>query len=176
MARTSVRALERMRDGHPLRIRPRAFIETGTLHAETARFARQLYEVVETIELSEPLYRAAIKRYGGNGIRFHLGDSAKILPVVLATYREPVCLYLDAHWFPRAQVAPEAFPLWAELEAVQARPFADIVIVDDVHSFGTANPAPDWQQVTPTNLLASVDRVLKTLIHDDHFVIYRGPA
>jgi hypothetical protein len=176
MARTTIPALERMRDGHPLGIRPRAFIETGTLHAETARFAKQLYEVVETIELSETLYRAALRRYTGNGIRFHLGDSGAVLPTILAGYLEPVCIYLDAHWFPRPDVARGTFPLWSELEAVRARPYADIVIVDDVHSFGTPHPGPEWQQVTPARIVDALDRVLASAIQDDHFVVYRGPA
>lgn len=175
MARTSVGALKRMRDGHPLGTRPRAFVETGTLRAETARFARQLYEVVETIELSEPLYREALRRYGGNGIRFHCGDSAALLPQVLAAYQEPLCIYLDAHWFPRPEVA-HGFPLWQELDAIRGRPYPDIVVVDDVHSFGTVNPTSEWLGVTLETLGERLGRIEGILLVDDHCVLYRGPA
>ncbi len=177
MARTSVATLRRIRDGHPLKVLPRAFVETGTLRAETARFALKVYEVVETIELSGELYRAASARYGGDGIRFHHGDSAALLPKILEGYQEPVCIYLDAHWFPSNRVVgKDAFPLWRELAAVASRPYPDIVVVDDVHAFGRANPTPDWRDVAPGRITTVLGRVLTSMVYDDHFVMYRGAA
>ena len=177
MARTSIATLRQIRDGHPLEITPRVFVETGTLRAETARFARQLYEVVETIELSDALYRAASARYGGDGIRFHHGDSATLLPTILEDHREPVCVYLDAHWFPSKGVVGEgAFPLWRELAILAARPYPDIVVVDDVHSFGRAQPTPEWQDVVPSRIAEALGRVVTSRVLDDHFIMYRGPA
>jgi len=177
MARTSIAALRNIRDGHPLGVTPRVFVETGTLHAETARFARQVYEVVETIELSDTLYRDAAARYGGNGIQFHHGDSATLLPQILEGYEEPVCIYLDAHWFPREGVVGQgAFPLWHELAVVAPRPYPDIVVVDDVHSFGRTAPTAEWQDVVPSRITEALGRVLEGRVYDDHFIAYRGPA
>ena len=177
MARTSIAALRRIRNGHPLKIVPRVFVETGTLHAETARFARQLYNVVETIELSEALYTAAVARYGGDGIRFHHGDSVEFLPTILKGFAEPVCIYLDAHWFPRDGVVGQGqFPLWQELATIAARPYPDIVVVDDVHSFGQAHPTTDWCDVMPERITEVLGRVLMSMTYDDHLVLYRGPA
>lgn len=177
MARTSVATLRKIRDGHPLEVAPRVFVETGTQHAETARFARQVYEVVETIELSDALYRTASARYGGDGIRFHHGDSATLLPEILESYQEPVCVYLDAHWYPsKGVVGQYAFPLWRELAILASRPYPDIVVVDDVHSFGRAEPTPEWKDVVPSRITDALGRVLTSMMYDDHFIAYRRPA
>ena len=175
MAYSSLKKLRQIRAGHPAGVVPRVFIETGTQHAVTTRLARQLYDVVETVELSAVLYAAAVARHGHDGIRFHHGDSAELLPKILARYAEPVCIYLDAHWYPNPNVVgADAFPLWAELEAIARRPHADIVIVDDVHSFGTALPAIDWVGVTEGTIVSNLGRVQGTERVADHFVVYRG--
>jgi hypothetical protein len=177
MANTSIATLRKIRDGHPLEIVPRAFVETGTQHAETTRLARRLYEIVETIELSGDLYRVALARYGGNGIRFHHGDSATLLAEILESYREPVCIYLDAHWYPsKGVVGEDGFPLWRELATLASRPYPDIVVVDDVHSFGRAQPTPEWKDVVPSRITKALGRVLTSMVYDDHFIAYRRPA
>lgn len=177
MAKTSIATLRKIRDGHPLKVVPRVFIETGTHRADTTRSAQEVYEIVETIELSDAFYRAAVAQYGGQGIRFHHGDSATLLPKILEGYREPVCVYLDAHWHPsKGIVGKDAFPLWCELTTLALRPYPDIVVVDDVHSFGQVKPTPEWQDVVPNRITDALGRVLASTVYDDHFICYRGAA
>jgi len=161
----------------------RVFVETGTFYAKTALLARTLFPIVHTVELSEHLYNRAVQLYGGRpGLFFHLGDSRSVLPELAAALREPAWFYLDAHWFkPNPPIGPvggaaddaAGFPLWDELRALAARPFPDIVVVDDVHDFGTPKPRPEWADVTLERIAALFPACREAVILADQAVVYR---
>jgi hypothetical protein len=185
MAYSTLAKLRHLQMAHPAGVIPQVFIETGTQHAVTAHLAQHLYPVIETIELSEALYSKAVALFKAagvsaiNGLRLHRGDSAKVLPEILARYAEPVCVYLDAHWYESPDVVGrDCFPLWLELAAIAARSYADTIVVDDFHSFGVGSPAADWFAVTQASIVAALNpaRVLDTERVDDHFVVYRSAA
>jgi hypothetical protein len=148
------------------------FVETGTYQAKTSLMARSLFPVVHTIERSEVLWRDANTRYGGDGIHFHHGDSRTVLPTLAKSIREPAVFYLDAHWFdvPHAAGQSDPLPLWAELDALARRRYPDIVIVDDVLSFGAF---PGWENVTLTRIANRLTRYRKSRIMADQAVVWR---
>lgn len=161
-----------MRDGHPQGVIPRVCLETGTYRGVTTRKLATLYEVVETIEISPVLWEVASRE---PGIRYHLGDSALILPFLLGQYREPVTCYLDAHWFERPEVGGRGqFPLWRELAALKAFVHPNIVIVDDVRMFGSDHEGV-WDQVNQQAINDALDpsRIVGTASIHDHYVVYR---
>jgi hypothetical protein len=150
----------------------RVFIETGTYQAKTALMARTLFPVVHTIERSEVLWKEAHQKYGGDGIHFHLGDTTEVLPKLAKGTREPAVFYLDAHWFDQPNVAGQSdpLPLWAELDCLAKRRQPDIIIVDDVRSFGTF---PGWEDVTLPRVANRLKRYRKARILADQAVVWR---
>jgi len=151
--------LKKAAPGETLRI----FVETGTADATTACGMLNRFEVVHSIELSEPLYKNALRNFGGTRINFHHGDSAEVLPRLIREELppdEPVVFYLDAHWCDAydGRAAQGQFPLWTELNAIRdLREPEDIVIIDDVHAFGAErDDAPWWAEVTPKRIVAEL--------------------
>ena len=81
------------------------FIETGTLYGDTSASVAPLFEELHSIELDEGLYENAIARLAGSSkVRIWHGDSAEVLPRILADLRRPAFFWLDGH-YPRAGTA-----------------------------------------------------------------------
>lgn len=161
--------------------KPRIFIETGTLHANSTVLACIHFDKVYSIELSPELWATASEKFPGGRITFLHGDSAKVLPEMLehSFKEEGVFFYLDAHFFtagakgkPIAKENP--FPLWDELEAIRKRRgVTDIVVVDDVHAFGRKDPHAGWETTGPETIKASMEgrEVLHGAIMGDQYVM-----
>ncbi len=157
------------------------FVETGTYHGWTTVLAAGLWPRVITIEQSEELLNRARVKFSDRHltIECHHGNSGDLLPALVAELAHvPVCWYLDAHWFDRPGVidAGHRFPLWDELAAIAQRPQPDTIVVDDVKVFQTANPIPEWLEVSPASIQAALggeERVCWAEEDDDHFVIHR---
>lgn len=129
---------------------PNIFVETGTWKGITTVMAANHFPTVHTIELSVVHHMRALDTFRGlPHVHCHYGDSAAVLPILCDLLpAQPVMFYLDAHWFKVDHAAKGRFPLWGELEAIAKRGQPDIVVVDDVHSFGTCNPEPAWERVS----------------------------
>ncbi|BCL16663.1 hypothetical protein GCM10017556_44020 [Micromonospora sagamiensis] len=150
------------------------FIETGTFHGESLEYAARLpFDRIHSIELSPQLHRAAADRFAyDNRITVHHGDSARVLPEVLAGLHEPALIWLDAHYcFLDSARGPVDCPLLEEVEAIVAHERAagleHIVLIDDYHIFGTSPSSPwlvgdditfvpeaDWSDITPERVRA----------------------
>lgn len=158
---------------------PRVFVESGTFRAERTTMARWLFPIVHTIELSEPLHTRAYEIYGTiPGITFHRGDSAGIIAHLARRVDEPAVWFLDAHWFNRGDHADlphvatgNPLPLFNELAAIAARPYADIIIVDDVHAFGNGGSA--LAPVSIKRILGAFGRYRSAKVIGDQYVIWR---
>lgn len=160
------------------------FVETGTLLGKYTEVAARFFRECHTVELSASLYEEAKRRLSEcQNITHHLGDSADILPVLACTIEEPVFFYLDAHYSCDAPgTAWSEFPLWSELQAIAKRPYADIVVVDDVHAFG--KPATKfrekergerhWPHVNKRSILAELGhhRIARSEVIGDGFVVW----
>ena len=169
-------------EGEPV---PRVFVESGTYRGNTAAVASELFDRVETIELCPEQFEANRARLDRLGVRSHLGDSAAILPKILAAIDEPVLAYLDAHWFWTPEGAPAIpdsapFPLWAELAAIAGRPHADWVAVDDACLFGLSTWSHPidrrWGVVTERTILSTLGlgRVAGSRRYGDCFCVRRN--
>ena len=72
-------------------------------------------------------------------VKFYLGDSKKVLPILLETIQEPCTIFLDAHYSGKYTVCGEdETPLLYELEILKNRPYDDIIIIDDCRLLGKA--------------------------------------
>ncbi len=119
----------------------RTVIETGTYHGDTADYLARHGLRVVTVELSPHFASAAVRRFARNSlVEVVEGDSAAVLPGVIADLDEPLCFWLDGHWSGEATAgAATAHPLSDELRAIVSHPrFAShVVLIDDVRLFGS---------------------------------------
>jgi len=162
-----------------------AFIETGTGNGATCMSMRNVFDEVHTIERSSKCHLRLIQRFGLMRVIFHFGDTIDVLPELMPHFMHPIVFFLDAH-FCKGSVRDAAgandFPLWRELELIKARHekhgFADVVIVDDVHTFGErrGDHFGDWQNVGPSSLEASLGGRSKlsraSFIFQDSYVMF----
>lgn len=154
---------------------PRVFVESGTFHGKTTRWAVSRFPVVHTIELSRALYADALQALAPLGVHCYHGDSRTLIPELAVAITESAVWFLDAHWLnqPHAAGKGDPLPLMDELAALAERPYADTIIVDDVASFGREDYQAGWGAISEASLAAlfpddSVRRVV------DSVVIQRG--
>jgi hypothetical protein len=152
-------------------------VETGVWQAKTTAELAGMFREVHGVELSEEFYsKAHVSLSRSRHVSLYCGDSAEILPMLAKSIREPALFYLDAHWFPREGVADSApFPLWAELSALKARKFGDLIIVDDVHAFGRpVGHVNEWNGVSHDSIVEALggpERCRKSDIVNDWCVV-----
>jgi hypothetical protein len=154
---------------------PRVFVESGTFHGKTTRWALARFGEVHTIELSPEYYAEAVRDLAPLGAVCHYGDTREHLPRLAKEIAEPAVWFLDAHWLDQPCAAGEGtpLPLADELLALAARPYADIVIVDDVFSFGKDEFQEGWGAVSLAWIGAHFPTVQQVRQHRDTAVVWR---
>lgn len=175
MSLPNARHLDRIIRHRPSR--PAVFVETGTFHGKTTRWAVDRFREVHTIELNEQWYEDACRDLAPLGVHCHHGNSADLIPKLAWDIREPVFYFLDAHFFtlvPDVAGESEGLPLWAELEVIAQRPYPDIVAVDDAGLFGTRTPTPEWEHVSLERIAAYFPDVAEAVILGDQACVFRG--
>jgi len=166
---------------------PKVFIETGTWKGQSIRNVQTtgIFQELHTIELSETLYKAAQEPLTGLGVQCHLGDSKRLLKRLGSSYDQPVCFYLDAHFCKeKSGEGAIGFPLWSEMDYVRGRGLADVVIIDDTHTFGKRRPdlkgkleGGSWESVTKARILDFFEgRVVDSFEIQDMFVVKLKPG
>lgn len=154
---------------------PKKAVETGTWKGDTTELLTKYFSGVTTIELSESLHWRASQRFlHSNKVCCMLGDSAEILPKV--SEEKPLFFYLDAHGGKAGGMIKYgeelAFPLWAELDYIATRSHADIVVVDDIASFGYHSQEPKWSDVSVGSCIDRLNRVYRAEVLRDQLVMY----
>ena len=114
----------------------RHFVETGTFMGGTSRWAAQYFDTATSIEINPTFHNSAASETPAN-VRFLLGDSRDILPIVVAGLDAPALFYLDAHnqdgLFGNGQ---DDCPALSELQAtISLRDSA--ILIDDASSFSS---------------------------------------
>lgn len=118
----------------------RVFIETGTFMGETVRRLSPFFDLLYTIELSEPIYRGTSKRLAKfKNIRPIFGSSAEWLPKILSDLQQPALIWLDAHASGGDTAGPEHDPLIKELETIfEFRNAGHLILIDDARGLGVS--------------------------------------
>lgn len=156
-------------------------VETGTADAEGTLKLFKHFEKVHSIELSPALHAIALERCKDiPNIELYLADSKIVVPKLAEEIKEPVFWYLDAHWTSvnyHGMAAKESFPLWEELTIISKRPYPDIIVIDDIHSFGMIRDEEgyeDWADVSVWKMLQQVGfhNVKDANAWNDQFFIY----
>ena len=150
-------------------IKPPIAVETGAGRGIGTELLLKEHEIVHSIEL-DPV-AAYVTMLKVPECIMHVGDSAHVLPILARGINEPVYWYLDAHWCDGvpAELADRCgFPLWEELDAIRQRPYADLVYVDDYHTWAMERPEfpesrrHDWDDVHELKIIESLGK--RTLV------------
>jgi hypothetical protein len=117
-------------------------IESGTFEGEMARKCRHGFGRIVTIELDPGLAERAVRRLARYpNIEVRHGDSATVLPQVLAGVKEPALFWLDGHYSGSgtARGASDT-PLVQELQAIARHGVpGHVVLVDDARLLGSGD-------------------------------------
>lgn len=164
------------------------FVETGTYLADTTLLMRNLFDEVHTVELSQTLFDQAVSKWATTKVHFHQGASPEWLAEIGSQIERPAVFYLDAHWVGLKGAAPgvtkdDPMPLMRELEALAPRPYADIVVVDDLHAFGRKDGKRSigWAGVSRRAVRKALKGAGGALVGrsygiKDQFVVHRVPV
>jgi 23S rRNA A2030 N6-methylase RlmJ len=136
--------------GYLARYGIRNFVETGTYLGEMVQAVSGDVDRVLSIELDDWLFRRAVRKFAGNPkVRIYHGDSAEILPGVLASLEGRALFWLDAHY--SAGITARGMidtPIVGEFEAILARSdTGHVLLVDDANSFTAAAGYPPVDDV-----------------------------
>lgn len=155
------------------------FIEGGTFHARTARWAAEHFPQVITIEASPPVYERIRPLHRQHPtIQFLQGDTRQLLPGIVDSLRHPACFWLDSHWSVGDTFGEhDECPVLAELSIINRSPLDHVVLIDDARLFMEPPPPPHdvnaWPTLTDICQAAGMnDRFL--LIVDDVIIAVPG--
>jgi hypothetical protein len=126
--------LRRVAREHRLRI----LVETGTYTGDTVLALSRDFERVVSVELSPQLHAVAVRNTAGRrNVELLLGDSAEVLPGVLAGLEQPALFWLDAHYSEGVTARGETVsPIATELELVLGDATkGHVVLIDDAREF-----------------------------------------
>lgn len=153
-------------------------VETGLWKGEQLEVIAKCFEKIYGIELDA--HYAEISRKRVPSAIIYCGDTTQLLPIVSEQMKDPSVFFLDAHYCKLdPPIAKSKFPLWEELRIISERNLADIVVVDDVHTFGKKRDDllfqqgdKEWEYVTPENILDYLPNVNKSEIYKDSFIVW----
>lgn len=116
----------------------RVFIETGTYRGATAKAFAPLAKTVISVELNPEFQKTNQRSLAPlSNIQLLTGDSATLLPVVLADLNEPAMFWLDAHYSGGSTAhGATASPILTELRCIFDHHVKQhIIAIDDSRDF-----------------------------------------
>jgi hypothetical protein len=125
-------------------------VETGTYFGAMVEACKDAFERIYSVELQESFYRRAQKRFARfPHIKLLNGDSATVLPTVLAQISERCLFWLDAHYMGgiTAKGLSEC-PVIRELELIGSHPArGHVILIDDARFFQGTGGWPGLEAV-----------------------------
>ena len=123
-------------------------IETGTCLGEMVVALRGDFQTIHSIELSPYLAARAKDRLAkASHVTVHQGDSATLLPTLLADLKGRALIWLDAHYSGGVTArGVEHSPIAHELTAVGKRP-GHVVVIDDADLFVGKDGYPQMEEM-----------------------------
>jgi hypothetical protein len=125
-------------------------VETGTYLGDMVHAMRGAFSRIYSIELDLDLYRQAQRLFGGaEGITLLHGDSAKVLPDVLAELDRPAIFWLDGHYSAGLTAKGEQeTPIMEELNAILSHKVPNhVVLADDARAFTGSGGYPSLREL-----------------------------
>ena len=123
----------------------KVLIETGTFMGDTLEALRDTFDKLYSIELSYPLFKKAGQRFAGDErIVLAQGDSARVLPELLARIDQPALFWLDGHYSGSITArGTRSTPIIEELQAIfNHRVKGHVILIDDARDFNGTGDYP----------------------------------
>src|SRR5688500_15508130 len=128
------------------------FVETGTFEGNTVETARNLFQKVYSVELSEHYFSKAKERFAAAAnLELVHGQSPAFLEKMRDEFSaKPVLFWLDAHWCCADHTSGEnsQSPIAQELAAIGRLHPKSVVLIDDARLYLCPPPKPhhyaDW--------------------------------
>jgi hypothetical protein len=116
------------------------FVETGLGQGTSALWAERNFYTCISIEIDSVLVRSFHILHPTSEVKTQIGDSGALLDIIMEDVLSPVLFWLDGH-------TDDYCPVMAELGAINASPFRNIILIDDARLFGTMPAWPTREQV-----------------------------
>lgn len=118
-------------------------VETGTNYAHMLYVNKDKFREIYSIELDEHRAQSARRKFASRtNIHVLQGDSAKVLPQLLSSLKEPCLFWLDGHDFDIST------PIKQELDAIYKHPIrGHVLLIDDARWFDGRTQYPTMQQL-----------------------------
>ena len=125
-------------------------VETGTFMGDTVAAGLTQFGRIYSVELSAGLARLAQQRFQADPhVTILQGDSASVLPGILAQVHGPCLFWLDGHYSGGITALGSAVtPVLAELEAVFAHAVrTHVILIDDARDFRPEKNHPTLEEL-----------------------------
>jgi len=128
----------------------RVFVESGTYLGEMISAVQKVFDKIYSIELDQALYEKAKAKFAGKKrIVIFQGDSANVMPSVLALIDRPSLIWLDGHWsggFTTKGVLNT--PIRGELRHIFAHSVrGHVILIDDARCFTGKDDYPTLDEL-----------------------------
>jgi hypothetical protein len=127
------------------------FIETGTLAGDMVEAQKRSFEKIYSVELGPELHKNAKNRFRNDKhVEIVLGDSSKMLPIILKKVNEPAIFWLDAHYSGGSTAKGDKnCPIYGEIDAIFAnKEIHHVLLIDDARSFVGVGDYPTIEELT----------------------------
>lgn len=124
-------------------------VETGTYMGDMVYALLGYFEKVYSIELSDYLWKLAVKRFKEYpAVSILQGDSSTVLPTLVPTLTTSAVFWLDGHYCGGITAQADVFcPIYGELEAIFKSPFQHIILIDDARCFDGTFDYPTYEDL-----------------------------
>jgi len=152
-------------------------VETGTYLGDMIGACRNDFDTIFSLELDSSLCQLARQRFDSFGhISIIEGDSADLLPDILADIKDPCLFWLDGHYSEGITAKGNSqTPVRQELGLILKHPVAGhVILIDDARCFTGDNDYPTIQEVQEMVLASDCDRFFE--VQDDIIRIHGNAA
>lgn len=153
------------------------FVETGTYLGDTVEAMKQDFSKIYSIELDQKLADEAGARFKDESkITIVQGDSAKLLPKILAEISQPTLFWLDGHYSAGFTAkADKETPVMEELSCIFNWPNSNwVVLIDDARCFRGEHDYPTLKNLKKFVLEKIPGAIFE--VKNDMIRIIRGAA
>lgn len=137
------------------------FVETGTYFGETTNVAKDMFELVHTIEIKQEYFEKALSLFSQDlNVKCHLGDSSILLEDICKTLDKSTCFWLDGHYSAgNTGKGVKNVPLYEELQLIMkhcSQPC--VILIDDCRLFEKTDPYVNgWEEINTNSILEIVN-------------------
>ena len=114
-------------------------VETGTYYGDMVAAMKPYFNHIFSIELSEDLYRKAVKRFAGEAkVEIIHGNSGIEIGSLIERIEKPALFWLDGHYSAgETAMGDKITPIYEELEHIfNSKHCGNVIIIDDARCFG----------------------------------------